>query len=305
MSFGPTTTPAARPTALINRSTSCAGSSIPGTRTILSVDYVAVQGELVWLDPTLVMAESATFLVAAQAAQRGEPSLETVVDLLVSYRGAFAPEFEYEEWAMAWRSRVHTTFLDLASRRSIELSLRETWLPLATWQCMPGYRKRQHGLRRRLVWLYWHLGAVQLRPLSISTYRPANRPMARPSDLGGDRLCTKTHLTNTPLCVLVGRQRPSYGSRRHQYPHRWHPGHWHNRGEGHDGAKPRHQDLVMFDDGSRQRVWPCLFPPRRRGVGGWRRGQAVLEQRAPSSTNRSVWRHFRCLHTRFCGTNGT
>ena len=33
--------------------------------------------------------------------------------MLALYRGHFAPEFEYEEWADEWRTHLHTTYLHL------------------------------------------------------------------------------------------------------------------------------------------------------------------------------------------------
>ena len=39
-----------------------------------------------------------------------------LLTLIHSYSGQFCPEFEYDEWAIAWRSRVHAAYLDLAHR---------------------------------------------------------------------------------------------------------------------------------------------------------------------------------------------
>ncbi len=126
----------------------------------LSVDYVALQGELVWLDPKLVKPESVGFLSAAQQSLKATPSFEIVLDVLGQYRGPFAPEFEYEEWAMAWRSRVHTCFLELAAR-TVDRAIREGELAAArdaavyTLEVDPANPE----IERRLVWLLWHLGA--------------------------------------------------------------------------------------------------------------------------------------------------
>ncbi len=126
----------------------------------LSVDYVALQGELVWLDPALAKAESVSFLVAAQQALKTSPPVDTVVDLLTRYRGPFAPEFEYEEWAMSWRSRIHTAFLELASR-TVDRAIREGDLSAARDMavCCLELEPDDSDLEGRLVWLYWHLGA--------------------------------------------------------------------------------------------------------------------------------------------------
>jgi DNA-binding SARP family transcriptional activator len=125
-----------------------------------SVDYIAFQGELIWLDPALVMVESVSFFGAAQELMRKPAQLDAVIDVLVRYRGPFAPEFEYEEWAMAWRSRVHATFLELASR-TLERAIREGDLEAArdiAVYCLE-VEPDNPDVERRLIWLYWHLGA--------------------------------------------------------------------------------------------------------------------------------------------------
>jgi DNA-binding SARP family transcriptional activator/tetratricopeptide (TPR) repeat protein len=126
----------------------------------ISVDYLALQGELVWIDPSLVRAESAAFLAAAQSAMKARPLVIDVVELLASYRGPFAPEFEYEEWAMAWRTRVHTAFLELGSR-TLDRAVAEGDLGSARDIAVTSLEVDPDNidLERRLVWLYWHLGA--------------------------------------------------------------------------------------------------------------------------------------------------
>jgi DNA-binding SARP family transcriptional activator len=125
-----------------------------------SVDYVALQGELVWLDPKLVGSDSAKFMLDAQKAMRSHPPLAEIADLVAGYRGPFAPEFEYEEWAMAWRSRVHATFLELASR-TIDRALLANDLAGARDVAVSALEADPDNaeIERSLVWLYWHLGA--------------------------------------------------------------------------------------------------------------------------------------------------
>jgi DNA-binding SARP family transcriptional activator/thioredoxin-like negative regulator of GroEL len=125
-----------------------------------SVDYIAFQGDLIWLDPQLVSVDSVAFFTSAQSAMRSNPPMDEVLDLLVRYRGPFAPEFEYDEWAMAWRSRVHATFLELSSR-TLARSIREGDLEAArdvAVYCLE-IEPDNADVERRLVWLYWHLGA--------------------------------------------------------------------------------------------------------------------------------------------------
>ncbi len=80
------------------------------------VEYVPVESELIYLEPDLVQIESVAFVRQASEARNREPWSQSVIPLLHSYQGQFAPEFEYEEWAIRWREQAHTTFLDLAEQ---------------------------------------------------------------------------------------------------------------------------------------------------------------------------------------------
>ena len=126
----------------------------------LSVDYVALQGDLVWLDPRLVRVESVDFLGAAQAALRDRLSGDDTVNLLGGYSGLFAPEFEYDDWAMSWRSRVHTAFLELSSRgfgQAIRAGDLATGRDIAVHALEVDPDNPE--LEEKLIWLYWHMGA--------------------------------------------------------------------------------------------------------------------------------------------------
>lgn len=78
---------------------------------VTSADYIVNESELIWLDPRLVTSDSIKFVDAASSLLRGSFSSGSGLALLRSYRGRFAPEFEYEEWAISWRERVHSVFL--------------------------------------------------------------------------------------------------------------------------------------------------------------------------------------------------
>jgi DNA-binding SARP family transcriptional activator len=81
----------------------------------VSVDYIRLQGDLVWLERGLTRIESVVFVRSVQAIDWREPDIDDLRRLVRSYRGSFAPEFEYEEWAIAWRTRAHAAFLSLAN----------------------------------------------------------------------------------------------------------------------------------------------------------------------------------------------
>ena len=127
----------------------------------VSVEYVVNEGELMWLDADIVNADSIRFLrEAVQAATSKDPATvgATICD---SYCGRFAPEFEYEQWAIAWRDRVHGAYLHLvhstqarlARLGNLEGALR---LLLAATAIDP----EALDLEVAVVWTYARLGAA-------------------------------------------------------------------------------------------------------------------------------------------------
>jgi DNA-binding SARP family transcriptional activator len=76
-----------------------------------SPGYVRLQGELVWLDPDLVDSSSRRFNALAAAANP-----DGQADAIRLYEGRFAPEFEYEDWAIPTRDALHAAFLELVER---------------------------------------------------------------------------------------------------------------------------------------------------------------------------------------------
>jgi len=124
----------------------------------LSVDYVELQRDLVWLDRDLVSAESADFLAAAQ---RRAMDLSELSGVVHSYAGQFAPEFEYEEWAMAWRGTIHAVFLDSA-HSVIDQLVRQDQLSFARDVAAHVLRVDPSAtdIQVRLVWIYGRMGIV-------------------------------------------------------------------------------------------------------------------------------------------------
>ncbi len=79
----------------------------------------------------------------------------------VAIHGPFAPEFEYEEWAIEWRTRLLSTLLSLSTtaiRRLVRAGDLEAArdVALAAWEREPGAA----DLERQLTWLHWKLGAI-------------------------------------------------------------------------------------------------------------------------------------------------
>jgi DNA-binding SARP family transcriptional activator len=123
----------------------------------VSVDYVHFSGDLVWLDPGLVKADSLQFADAAR--NRTLHPVPDLVELTTRYRAPFAPEFEYDEWAMSWRSRLHSTFLDLSNftiERCVGDSDFETARAVAAHAL--DVDDQATDVEKRLIWLYHRLG---------------------------------------------------------------------------------------------------------------------------------------------------
>jgi DNA-binding SARP family transcriptional activator len=76
-----------------------------------SADYVVNESELVWIDPQLAVVDSVAFYSQATELMTSKDIAITGPRLITQYEGRFSPEFEYEEWALGWRERLHATFL--------------------------------------------------------------------------------------------------------------------------------------------------------------------------------------------------
>jgi DNA-binding SARP family transcriptional activator len=124
----------------------------------MSVDYIRLEGELVWLDSDLTRVGSTSFLEQTLATKA--MGAEAVSMLLRSYAGKFAPEFEYEEWAMAWRTRLHAAFLELSTtaiNEAMQNGNHGLALDLASY--VLSVDPAATDLERRIVQIYWRMGA--------------------------------------------------------------------------------------------------------------------------------------------------
>jgi DNA-binding SARP family transcriptional activator len=141
----------------------------------VSTEYIPFEGDLVWLDQDLVKVESASFLADVRSC---DPASQTSVflDLLERYRGHFAPEFEYEEWAMAWRSRVQVAFLEFAHSAVSSLAERGHYAEardaaLHALEADPDAR----DVEVLLIALYWKLGARSAAKAQYAHYERRER----------------------------------------------------------------------------------------------------------------------------------
>jgi DNA-binding SARP family transcriptional activator len=85
----------------------------------LTPGYVHHDSDVVWLDPELVTSRSA----ACKALIRDlppRPSPDDVERLTSMYRGRFALDFEYEEWAAAYRDNLHASYLEIVERSVLD-----------------------------------------------------------------------------------------------------------------------------------------------------------------------------------------
>jgi DNA-binding SARP family transcriptional activator len=87
----------------------------PGCEDDTSAGYLRSRADLIWLDPELVRSRSSECLELMQMIRR-DPAPEFVVKLAESYKGRFAADFIYDDWASAFRDSLHAAFLDRVER---------------------------------------------------------------------------------------------------------------------------------------------------------------------------------------------
>lgn len=81
----------------------------------LSPGYVNQDAELVWLDQELISSRSVD--CRAQIRVLGlDPPLDAVLALAREYRGRFALDFAYEDWAAVHRDSLHAQYLEVMER---------------------------------------------------------------------------------------------------------------------------------------------------------------------------------------------
>jgi DNA-binding SARP family transcriptional activator len=84
-----------------------------------SPGYVHHDSDVLWLDPELVTSRSVECrrLIRALPAR---PNPDEVDRLTTLYRGRFALDFEYEEWAAAYRDTLHAAYLEIVERSVLD-----------------------------------------------------------------------------------------------------------------------------------------------------------------------------------------
>ncbi len=87
----------------------------PDYREETSPGYVQQDGETIWLDTDLIDARSRVCLSLIRGVT-GDPDGETALGLAREYRGKFALDFAYEEWASPFRDGLHASYLRVVER---------------------------------------------------------------------------------------------------------------------------------------------------------------------------------------------
>ncbi|MBA2275579.1 MAG: winged helix-turn-helix domain-containing protein [Chloroflexi bacterium] len=147
-----------------------------------SASYVLHEGEMLWLSGTLVFPESWAFDSAAASALLPSATLKDQIDVLAMYRGRFAPDFEYEEWSLAWRDRLHAAYLALAKatfKRLVSGDRHEEAVRLC--QVALATDPDALDIEQALIWAYCSLGSD-----SAASKQYAHFAHAHQSELGVD-----------------------------------------------------------------------------------------------------------------------
>jgi DNA-binding SARP family transcriptional activator len=126
----------------------------------MSVDYLGLRADVVWLDAHLSIVASVSFANAVRAEMATTLNVDHALEIVDQYHGRFCPEFEYEEWASSWRTRVHALFLEYCNRvidRAISHSAWNSARDIAIRALDRDPMAME--IERKLVWLYWRLGS--------------------------------------------------------------------------------------------------------------------------------------------------
>lgn len=142
----------------------------------VSVGYVSFAAELVSLDRELVRADSVDFMRRSRDLLTGRSELTAAMQLLDLYRGHFAADFEYEEWAISWRARLHAAFLDFG-KATVEQLAHAGQLRPAVDVCLRvlSVDPDARDIERALLWLYWNVGAKSAAERQYTHYAAAER----------------------------------------------------------------------------------------------------------------------------------
>jgi two-component SAPR family response regulator len=127
----------------------------------VSANYVRYESELMWLDKELVSVDSIDFQEEARRAVGRHFDSAVPGSVLTLYRGRFAPEFEYEDWATTWRDGLHASYLHLAETAVIRLCTARLYHETAeVCQLVLSVDPGAESIERALIWTYGVIGAA-------------------------------------------------------------------------------------------------------------------------------------------------
>ena len=144
----------------------------------VSPGYVGQDGETIWLDQELISCRSRHCLELIES-MPGVPTPEGSLALAKAYRGRFALDFMYEEWAAGYRDGLHAAYLRVMEN-SIRLDLDSGHLHRGTFiaEQASAVDPEAEGIQVALIRLYQHSGA---HAAAAEQYRHYARGM---TDLG-------------------------------------------------------------------------------------------------------------------------
>jgi DNA-binding SARP family transcriptional activator len=152
----------------------------PTYREETSPGYVHHESDVVWLDSELIRSRSAeTIALIYQASD--DPSPDLLDELTRVYRGRFALDFSYEEWAVPYRDSMHASYLQLVESavsediatghydRAIRLARRATALDSDAEQLEVSLLRlyRLTGAHAAAAEQYEHYATVQRQELGV------------------------------------------------------------------------------------------------------------------------------------------
>jgi LuxR family maltose regulon positive regulatory protein len=143
----------------------------------VSAQYVRFEGDLLWLDHSLSDCQSRLFYEASSNALAGEGfDIEQGSSALKLYQGRFSPEFEYEDWAMAWRDMLNARYLHLAEKLGAHL-IRVGRLSGAADVALHvlSVNPDAEDMERELIWLYGALGTRSAAAEQYAHYAAVQR----------------------------------------------------------------------------------------------------------------------------------
>ena len=129
----------------------------PSYRAGVAAEYIHYDTEVVWLDPKLVDARS--WHCRQLLTQRPE-SEQLVEALVLNYRGKFAADFAYEDWAASYRESLHAGYLAVIER-AVAGALGSSGLRWRLWvgQNALGIDPEADLVEAHVIRLYRELGA--------------------------------------------------------------------------------------------------------------------------------------------------